>query len=701
MPDTFQGNIFYSVINAGDTTPTKLYVFNPDNGQNTEVLGLPAGRFYGIKQMNGLLYISHSDGGVWRYDGVNLAQLTATPFNATNFVSTMVEFGGEMYFGTSSGNVYQSTDGSTFTLKMTVSTSASTKTITDFAVWNGYLYGADVEGYSYSSKIFRTNDGKTWTVVLNSPSFELDGFVAAPDRLYIASVENASWGSFRVRGSTDGTTWTDVIPTTAQGKQLYGRPCYFSQTGTVYYATNFYGDALWPIQNGVAGLAIRPAHGFNSLIEVDGRLFGIGSQSNSNASTSPYVISVLGNYQKTTGIQVTPSSINEGESVTMAGSFIDPGVLDTHTVLIDWGDGSTPTTLNLARGVLTFTTPAHQYFDNLPGNAPYTINVTVTDKDGGVGTESAAVTVTNLAPMAIINGAPATSPTGTPISLTSTVTDPGPTDQTAGFTYSWDVTKVHGATTTLHFATGASANFSFTPYDDGTYTVTLIATDKDGQTSNITRQVVTVPDTTPPSVTNVLVSGTAWTTGFLDYLTSLYSQDLNGYSIPVGSGVQLVTLPWVNIDQIKVVFSEGVVVDQSDLKLSGVNLTDYAFKPDLPNGLPNDGFVYDPATLTATWTLTGPINSDKLMIRLDATSSNAIKDIAGNVTASGQTRSPQRRQVQALIHQATEWPAATFYSGSTFCQEMLLRMVWSSATTWLRFVMHWVLLQVIRSIRFS
>ena len=64
--------------------------------------------------------------------------------------------------------------------------------------------------------------------------------------------------------------------------------------------------------------------------------------------------------------------------------------------------------------------------------------------------------------------------------------------------------------------------------------------------------------------------------------------------------------------------------------LDGVNLAEYAFKPDLPDGSPDDGFVYDPATFTATWTLTGPIGSDKLLLRLNADGSNPIEDSAGN-----------------------------------------------------------------------
>src|SRR5512135_444549 len=40
-------------------------------------------------------------------------------------------------------------------------------------------------------------------------------------------------------------------------------------------------------------------------------------------------------------------SISEGGTVALGGMFADPGTRDTHTVMIDWGDGSAPTTINL------------------------------------------------------------------------------------------------------------------------------------------------------------------------------------------------------------------------------------------------------------------------------------------------------------------------------------------------------------------
>jgi hypothetical protein len=81
-------------------------------------------------------------------------------------------------------------------------------------------------------------------------------------------------------------------------------------------------------------------------------------------------------------------------------------------------------------------------------------------------------------------------------------------------------------------------------------------------------------------------------------------------------------LPWGNINQIKVVFSVNVVVDQSDLLLSGVNTTAYKVS--------GGTFSYNFSTFTATWTLPQAIGRDKLLLDLNADGSNPIEDAAGN-----------------------------------------------------------------------
>src|SRR5690242_12744835 len=93
--------------------------------------------------------------------------------------------------------------------------------------------------------------------------------------------------------------------------------------------------------------------------------------------------------------------IDENDRTTLTGSFTDPGTLDTHTVTIDWGDGSPATSIDLGPGILAIPATTHQYLDDHPSGTPsddYTISVTVTDDQGGQGTVSTTVTINNVAP---------------------------------------------------------------------------------------------------------------------------------------------------------------------------------------------------------------------------------------------------------------------------------------------------------------
>jgi hypothetical protein len=79
--------------------------------------------------------------------------------------------------------------------------------------------------------------------------------------------------------------------------------------------------------------------------------------------------------------------------------FIDPGLDDTHTVTVNWGDGSpleTPTTFEAGAAVTLG--GSHTYADN----GVFEVVVTVTDDDGGSATASFFVTVTNVAPTATL-----------------------------------------------------------------------------------------------------------------------------------------------------------------------------------------------------------------------------------------------------------------------------------------------------------
>ena len=127
-----------------------------------------------------------------------------------------------------------------------------------------------------------------------------------------------------------------------------------------------------------------------------------------------------------------------------------------------------------------------------------------------------------------------------------------------------------------------------------------------------------------PAVAAVNVASTHWASSFVSYLESS-GLGSGGYAVPVGSSAQLQTLPWTNIDQIRIKFSEDVVVTAADLSVSGVNQTAYVFS----------GFSYDPNTYTATWTLAAPIAKDKLMLDLDADGMAPVKSVSTGQVLDG------------------------------------------------------------------
>jgi hypothetical protein len=134
---------------------------------------------------------------------------------------------------------------------------------------------------------------------------------------------------------------------------------------------------------------------------------------------------------------LTAAAINENGTAQLSGTFTDPGVLDTHTVTIHWGDGSAPQTLSLAANKLDFTA-THHYPDDNPTATPsdkYTINVTIKDKDGDLDKGSTTLTVNNVAPQ-ISNVTGGTIDENGVATVSGTISDPGSED-TFTLTINW------------------------------------------------------------------------------------------------------------------------------------------------------------------------------------------------------------------------------------------------------------------------
>jgi regulation of enolase protein 1 (concanavalin A-like superfamily) len=107
------------------------------------------------------------------------------------------------------------------------------------------------------------------------------------------------------------------------------------------------------------------------------------------------------------------------------------------------------------------------------------------------GTTPPPVNTPPTPPTGSITGAPTTSPEGTKINLTGSVDNAGVGDT---LSYAWTILKNGNA-----FTTGSGATFSFTPTDNGAYTVNMVATDNGAALSTVSDNI---------TVTNVAPTGT-------------------------------------------------------------------------------------------------------------------------------------------------------------------------------------------------
>ena len=228
-------------------------------------------------------------------------------------------------------------------------------------------------------------------------------------------------------------------------------------------------------------------------------------------------------------VQIKPiAAINENGVATLELTFDDPGTLDSHTVEVDWGDG-TVETLAVTAGARTFTA-THQYLDDNPtGTASdvYTVNVKVRDDDGGQATASSTVQVANVAPSNVV-ASPVSSiiDEGGGVTLDVTFDDPGSQD-----THQVEITWGDGYVTT-GTATGHSFTASHVYADNGNYAVSVKVIDDDGGVGNGTAAVFVA--NVAPTVT--VVGPQAVNEGSVLSLTNIGQFTDPGFNNPLNAG---------------------------------------------------------------------------------------------------------------------------------------------------------------------
>jgi len=182
---------------------------------------------------------------------------------------------------------------------------------------------------------------------------------------------------------------------------------------------------------------------------------------------------------------------NEGQSLNFSGMFSDNGILDTHTAVIDWGDG-TQSVGNVAEVNGSGTvTGSHVYADN----GTYTVRLVVTDNSSASAARSTTATIINVAPNATVADNHTVNE-GSSLSLTlATFTDPGYTHSAAGTTETFTTTidwgdgspLEAGELTITQGSTGVLTSGSLAGWhtyaNNGTYTVAIVVSDDDQGTT--------------------------------------------------------------------------------------------------------------------------------------------------------------------------------------------------------------------------
>ncbi|TME27828.1 MAG: hypothetical protein E6I66_13155, partial [Chloroflexi bacterium] len=209
-------------------------------------------------------------------------------------------------------------------------------------------------------------------------------------------------------------------------------------------------------------------------------------------------VTVLNAAPSITSFGLSSTDMDAGQAVTATAAFKDSGAADTHTVTMDWGDGSAATTTNLAAGVLSFSSDAYTY----TAVGDFTVTLTVTDNAGASATATSSVSVhqPNQAPSVASFGVTAGSEGGSS-ALALTFADVDALD-THTVSVAWGDGSTSDPTVLSAGVTGFEASHVYA--DTGTYSVVLTLADSAGHT--VTANASVSPTNVPPVVGSLSLS---------------------------------------------------------------------------------------------------------------------------------------------------------------------------------------------------
>ncbi len=178
----------------------------------------------------------------------------------------------------------------------------------------------------------------------------------------------------------------------------------FTGAATTSYAGDSNGLAYsWRVTKNGAAYASGASTAFAFTPDDEGTYVVTFQATDDGAMSGSDSMTIIGtNVTPTAHVSVAQSLVTvPQQSIAFSGSFTDPGVLDTHRVTWNFGDGAS-STANYGPGGSATLSASHSY----AAAGTYTLRLTVTDDDGGAGQATATVTVqTTQAALSRIAGA--------------------------------------------------------------------------------------------------------------------------------------------------------------------------------------------------------------------------------------------------------------------------------------------------------
>lgn len=185
-------------------------------------------------------------------------------------------------------------------------------------------------------------------------------------------------------------------------------------------------------------------------------------------------------------------TVDEGQVFQLPTTrFTDSGIFDSHSVLVDWGDGQSEQATVFANAGSGIASASHAYADD----GSFFIGITVSDDDSASDSVLVPVTVRNLPPEIQSLGGQLSGAEGASLIFAAVATDPGADT----LTYTWDFGDGSDPVSGTDLA---SVEHLFA--GDGIYAVQLTVSDEDGG-STTAELTVSVSDV----AARMLVSGPA------------------------------------------------------------------------------------------------------------------------------------------------------------------------------------------------